>query len=78
MGHDIHLADTLEHLWRHWESRPGAASVHIGDALPRPQPYTIAFSREAGTDCTSIARFDASRVRQRDVEGIAACSRRNN
>jgi len=50
----VNLAQTLTHLSRYWESHRTAA-VNQED-LEKPQPFTIALSREAGTGGTSIGR----------------------
>jgi hypothetical protein len=56
-----HLAETLQHLCRHWESRRGAVAAQGGQTLLR-HAFTIALSREAGTQGSSIAREVGNRL----------------
>ncbi len=46
-----HVAETLQSLCRHWESR----RKNVG-APGEPRPFTIAVSRETGTQDTAIAK----------------------
>ena len=50
-----HLAGTLQHLCRHWESRRKAGAEQ-GGQIPLHAAYTITISREAGTQGTAIAK----------------------
>ena len=55
------LAQSMEHIYRHWELRRSAMG---NEEKPRstPHPFTIALSREAGTRGTSIARETGKRL----------------
>ena len=46
----VHLAETMQHLCRYWESRRQPEGAKKGR-----RPFTIAISREAGTQGTAIA-----------------------
>lgn len=56
-----HLADTLQQLSQHWESRRLAA-IHEDPASKSPQAFTITLERQAGTQGTSIAREVSRRL----------------
>ena len=56
MDHHIsqdRLAETLEHLCRHWEEKHREAA-NQSDSFPLSRPLTIALSRQAGTQGTAI------------------------
>jgi len=64
MDHQIpqdRLADTLEHICRHWGEKRRAAASH-SDSLPPPHPLTIALSREAGTQGTDVGHEVGTRL----------------
>jgi cytidylate kinase len=48
-------AQTLEHLGRHWEEKRRAAARQREGVSAGPEAFTIALSREAGTQGTAIA-----------------------
>jgi cytidylate kinase len=48
-----HLADRMQHLSRHWETRQKAASPN---RPPGPKGFTITLAREAGTHGTAVAQ----------------------
>lgn len=53
---------TLDHLQRHWETRRRAVAAEMGLGTSEPDTFTIALSREAGTDGTAIAHAVGSRL----------------
>src|ERR1051325_6693667 len=57
-----YLADSLQHVYRHWESRHQAAT---GQSIPSPPShpaFTIAISRQAGTQGTLISKEIGKRL----------------
>jgi cytidylate kinase len=55
------LGGTLQHLCRHWESRCKAVTPQ-GEQSLLPHAFTIAVSREAGTEGSSIAQDVGERL----------------
>jgi cytidylate kinase len=52
----VHLAETLEQLGHHWESRRRATAALLDLKMSAPKAFTIALEREAGTNGTAVAR----------------------
>jgi cytidylate kinase len=55
------VAETLEHLSRHWEERRKAVASR-SDIPPEPHALTIALSREAGTQGTAVGHEVGTRL----------------
>jgi cytidylate kinase len=51
-----HLGEALARASRHWQARLIAEATAPTPRPPAPSPFTIAFSREAGTNGTAVAR----------------------
>jgi cytidylate kinase len=56
------VAETLQHLDRHWEEKRKAAASRSDRLSTTPQPFAIAFSREAGTHGTAIGHEVGTRL----------------
>jgi cytidylate kinase len=56
------VAETLQHLYRHWEQKRKAAASRSDEALPSARALTIALSRETGTEATAIGREIGQRL----------------
>src|SRR5579872_1895390 len=65
MDHDSsssHRDVTLEYLQRHWEKQRKALGAEMGLATAPTPAFTVALSREAGTQGTAVARELGSRL----------------
>lgn len=56
------MADAIERARRHWQAGHRAATRPTSEAEAAPRPFTIAFSREAGTNGPAIARAVGERL----------------
>jgi cytidylate kinase len=57
-----HVVGTLQHLFRHWEDRQKAAAEGSVVLSPSPDAWTIALSRETGSQAAAVGHEVGSRL----------------